>query len=62
MASVDIGRNRWRTAIVVVAPVVLLAVFVAHPYLSGRLPNDAGVAEAVAAGPTSGEPRISPPP
>ena len=52
MASVDIGRNRWRTAIVVVAPVVLLAVFVAHPYLSGRLPNDAGVAEAVAAGPT----------
>jgi len=52
MASVDIGRNRWRTTVVVVAPVVLLAVFVAHPYLSGRLPNDAGVAEAVAAGPT----------
>jgi hypothetical protein len=52
MASVDNGGNRWRTAAVVVAPVVLLAVFVAHPYLSGRLPNDAGVAEAVAAGPT----------
>jgi hypothetical protein len=52
MASVDIGRNRWRTAVVVVAPVVLLAVFVAHPNLSGRLPNDAEVAEAVAAGPT----------
>ena len=52
MTSVDIGRNRWRTAVVVVAPVVLLAVFVAHPYLSGRLPDDAGVAEAVAAGPT----------
>ena len=52
MTSVDIGRNRWRTTVVVVAPVVLLAVFVAHPYLSGRLPNDAGVAEAVAAGPT----------
>ncbi|MPZ92797.1 MAG: hypothetical protein GEU68_14455 [Actinobacteria bacterium] len=52
MASVDIGRSRWRTTVVVVAPVVLLAVFVAHPYLSGRLPNDAGVAEAVAAGPT----------
>ncbi|HZJ50447.1 MAG TPA: hypothetical protein VFF07_06250 [Actinomycetota bacterium] len=52
MANVDIGRNRWRTTVVVVAPVVLLAVFVAHPYLSGRLPNDAGVAEAVAAGPT----------
>jgi len=53
MASVDIVRNRWRTTVVVVAPVVLLAVFVAHPYLSGRLPNDAGVAEAVAAGPMS---------
>jgi hypothetical protein len=52
MASVDIGRSRWRTTVVVVAPVVLLAVFVAHPYLSGRLPNDAGVAEAVEAGPT----------
>ena len=52
MASVDIVRNRWRTTVVVVAPVVLLAVFVAHPYLSGRLPNDAGVAEAVAEGPT----------
>lgn len=51
MASVDIVRNRWRTTVVVVAPVVLLAVFVAHPYLSGRLPNDAGVAEAVADGP-----------
>jgi hypothetical protein len=52
MASVDIGRSRWRTTVVVVAPAVLLAVFVAHPYLSGRLPNDAGVAEAVATGPT----------
>jgi len=52
MASVDIRRNGWRTAVVVVAPVVLLAVFVAHPYLAGRLPDDAGVAEAVAAGPT----------
>jgi hypothetical protein len=52
MASVDIGRNGWRTAVVVVAPVVLLAVFLAHPYLAGRLPDDAGVAEAVAAGPT----------
>jgi hypothetical protein len=52
MAAVDIGRHRWRTAVVAVAPVVLLAVFVAHPYLSGRLPDDAGVAEVVAAGPT----------
>ena len=52
MANVDIGRSRWRTIAMVVAPAVLFAVFVAHPYLSGRLPNDAGVAEAVATGPT----------
>jgi hypothetical protein len=52
MANVDIGRNRWRAIVVVVAPVVLLAAFVTHPYLSGRLPNDAEVAAAVAAGPT----------
>ncbi len=52
MANVDIGRNQWRTIVVLVAPVVLLATFVTHPYLSGRLPNDAGVAAAVAAGPT----------
>jgi hypothetical protein len=52
MANVDIGRNRWRTSVVVVAPVLLLATFVAHPYLSGRLPNDAGIAAAVAGGTT----------
>jgi len=52
MGSVGIGRNRWRTTAVVVAPVVLVATFVAHPYLSGRLPNDAGVAAAVADGTT----------
>jgi hypothetical protein len=52
MANVDSGRNQWRTIAVVVAPVVSLAVFVTHPYLSGRLPNDAGVAAAVVAGPT----------
>jgi hypothetical protein len=33
MANVDIGRSRWRTIVMVLAPVVLLAVFVAHPYL-----------------------------
>ncbi len=52
MANVDIRRNQWRTTIMILAPVALLAVFVAHPYLSGRLPNDAGVAAAVAEGPT----------
>lgn len=52
MATVDIARTQWRTTALVVAPVALLAAFVTHPYLSGRLPNDAGVAEAVAAGST----------
>lgn len=52
MANVDTGRNQWRTIVLVVAPVVLLATFMTHPYLSGRLPNNAGVATAVAAGPT----------
>jgi hypothetical protein len=50
MASIDIGRNQWRTAALIAAPAVLLAALVAHPYLSGRLPNDAEVAEAVAGG------------
>jgi hypothetical protein len=44
MGSVGIGRNQWRTTVMVVAPAVLLAALVTHPYLSGRLPNDAGVA------------------
>jgi hypothetical protein len=52
MANVDIGRNQWRTTILILAPAALLVAFVTHPYLSGRLPNDAEVAAAVAAGPT----------
>ena len=52
MASIDSGKNLWRAAILVVAPVVLLATFLTHPYLSGRLPNDAAVAAAVADGTT----------
>jgi hypothetical protein len=50
MASIDIGRNQRRTAALIAAPAVLLAALGAHPYLSGRLPNDAEVAEAVAGG------------
>jgi hypothetical protein len=50
MASIDSDRARWRTVILVVAPAVLLAALVTHPYLSGRLPNDAAVAAAVAEG------------
>jgi hypothetical protein len=47
MASVDNDGNRWRAVILVVAPAVLLAAFVTHSYLPGRLPNDAAVAEAI---------------
>jgi hypothetical protein len=50
MGSIDRERTRWRTVILVVAPAVLLAALVTHPYLSGRLPNDAAVAAAVADG------------
>jgi hypothetical protein len=50
MASVDNDGNRWRTVILVAAPAALFAALVAHPYLSGRLPNDADVAVAVAGG------------
>lgn len=54
MATIDndTGKNSWRTAALVVAPAVLLAALVAHPYIGGRLPNDDAVAEAVAAGTT----------
>jgi hypothetical protein len=52
MASLDSDSDQWRTVILVAAPAALLAALVAHPYLSGRLPNDAEVAEAVAGGPT----------
>jgi hypothetical protein len=41
-----------RAAVVAVAPVVLLVAMVSHPYLPDRLPDHAGVAEAVAAGTT----------
>jgi hypothetical protein len=54
IASIDIDRNQWRTAILVGAPAVLLPALVAHPYLSGRIPNDSEVAEAVASGTTRG--------
>lgn len=52
MEGIDIGRNQWRTVILIAAPVVLLAALVTHPYVSGRLPNDAEVAAAVAGGTT----------
>lgn len=53
MATIDkTGNPFWRTAALVVAPAVLLATLVVHPYISGRLPNDHAVAEAAAAGTT----------
>ena len=52
MASVKSDNDQWRTVILVAAPAALLAALVAHPYLAGRLPNDAEVAAAVASGTT----------
>ena len=52
MASMDSDRNQWRTVILFAAPTALVAALVAHPYLSGRLPNDPEVAVAVAGGTT----------
>jgi hypothetical protein len=42
-------RSTYEVIIVALAPAVLFVALVAHPYLPGRLPNDAAVAEAVAA-------------
>ena len=41
-----------RAAVVAIAPVVLLVAMVWHPYLPGRLPDHAAVADAVADDPT----------
>lgn len=45
-------RSRSRATIVALAPAALLVSVVTHDFLPGRLPNDAAVAEAVAAGTT----------
>lgn len=39
MATIDneAGKTSWRTAALMVAPAVLLAALVAHPYVAGRL-------------------------
>ena len=50
MAGANSNVDRWRTVALVAAPAALLAALFAHPYLSGRLPNDAEVAAAVAGG------------
>lgn len=45
----DTRRSTYEAFIVALAPAVLFAALVAHPYLPGRLPNEAAVAAAVAA-------------
>lgn len=52
MASANSNVDRWRTVTLVAGPAALLAALFAHPYLSGRLPNAAEVAAAVAGGTT----------
>lgn len=45
----DTTTSRYPAAIVASAPVVLLAAFLGHPYIPGRLPDNAAVAAAAAA-------------
>ena len=49
MSNGDPTRNRGRVAILAVAPAVLCVALVAHPFISGRLPNEADIAEGVTA-------------
>jgi hypothetical protein len=44
--------SRLRAVITALAPLALLAAFVWHPYIAGRLPNDSAIAAAVADGHT----------
>lgn len=44
--------SRLLAVITALAPLVMLAAFVWHPYIAGRLPNDTAIADAVAADPT----------
>ncbi len=45
----DTRRSSYEPIIVALAPAALFGALVAHPYLPGRLPNEAAVAAAVAA-------------
>ncbi len=45
----DTRRYSYEATIVALAPAALFVALVAHPYLAGRLPNDAAIAAAVAA-------------
>ncbi len=48
----DSNAASARAAVIAIAPIVLLVAMVPHPYLAGRLPDHAGVADAVADGTT----------
>ena len=48
----DSMTTRYRSVIVAVAPVALLAALLSHPYIAGRMPNDVAIAAAVTAGTT----------
>lgn len=52
MSNGDPAWNRGRVAVLTVAPAVLCVALVAHPFISGRLPNEAEIAEGVTAGTT----------
>lgn len=43
-------RNHGRVVALAVAPAALCAALVAHPFIAGRLPNEAAIAEGVTAG------------
>lgn len=46
----DPGRDSLGIAALTVAPAVLCVALIAHPYISGRLPNESEIAEEVIAG------------
>lgn len=53
MGALGPARNRWEIAVLAAAPAVLGASLVAHPFISGRLPNETAVAELVTAHPAA---------
>ena len=52
MKSHSNAASDTRAAVVAIAPIALLVAMISHPYLPGRLPDHAAVAEAVAEGTT----------
>jgi len=50
--STNSNADQARAVVVAIAPIALLVAMLSHPYLPGRLPDHAAVAEAVADGTT----------